>query len=136
MPIWWKRTQWREEFPLDVYAEANITIKSVKEGQIPAFSLHLCPDWTGANKSGHPKKGERHKLGLEKAMAKGTPRAKRVSASKRQRCLVCGKFGHDSEGCWLLKKGEKLGPTVVHTLLIADEMDDEGKDNKGKEGLV
>ena len=34
MPIWWKRKQWREQFPLDVYAEANITIKSVKEGQI------------------------------------------------------------------------------------------------------
>jgi hypothetical protein len=32
MPIWWKCKQWREQFPLDVYAEANITIKSVKEG--------------------------------------------------------------------------------------------------------
>ncbi len=32
MPIWWKRKQWREQFPLDVYSEANITIKSVKEG--------------------------------------------------------------------------------------------------------
>jgi hypothetical protein len=30
MPIWWKRKQWREQFPLDVYAEANITIKSMK----------------------------------------------------------------------------------------------------------
>ena len=58
MPIWWKRKQWREHFPLDVYAEANITIKSVKEGQIPDFTLHLCPNWTGANKSGRPKKGE------------------------------------------------------------------------------
>ena len=44
LPIWWKRTQWREQFPLDVYAEANITIKSVKEGQIPDFSLRVCPD--------------------------------------------------------------------------------------------
>ena len=49
---------------------------------------------------------------------------------------MCGKFGHDSEGCWLLEKGENLEPVVVHTLLIAEEMDDEGKDNKGKEGLV
>jgi hypothetical protein len=32
MPIWWKHTQWREQFPLDVYAEANITIKSIKKG--------------------------------------------------------------------------------------------------------
>ncbi len=32
MPIWWKRKQWREQVLLDVYAKANITIKSVKEG--------------------------------------------------------------------------------------------------------
>jgi hypothetical protein len=54
MPIWWKRKQWREQFPLDVYAKANITIKSVKEGRLPDFTLRLCPDWTAANKSGRP----------------------------------------------------------------------------------
>ena len=32
MPIWWKRKQWQVQLPLDVYAEANITIESVKEG--------------------------------------------------------------------------------------------------------
>ena len=135
LPIWWKGKQWREQFSLDVYADANITINSMKEGWIPDFSLHLCPDWTGANKSGHPKNGEHHKLGLEKAMAKGKPGAKRVSATKRRRCLVCRKFGHDSEDCWLLEKGETLQPVVVHTLLIAEEMDDEGKNDEGK-GVV
>jgi hypothetical protein len=32
MLIRWKSKQWREQFLLDLYAEANITIKSVKEG--------------------------------------------------------------------------------------------------------
>jgi hypothetical protein len=51
---------------------------------------------------------------------------------------VCGKFGHDSEGCWLLDKGKNLEPAVVHTLPIAEEMgmDDEGNKDEGKEGLV
>ena len=90
------------------------------------------------HKSGCPKKGECYKLGLEKTMAKGKPGAKRESTTKRRRCLVCRKFGHDSEGCWLLEKGENLEPAVVHTLPIAKEMemDDEGNNDEGKEGSV
>jgi hypothetical protein len=77
-------------------------------------------------------------LGLEKAMAKGKPGAKKGSATKRRRCLVCGKFGHKFEGCWLLDKGKNLEEAVEDTLPIAEEMgmDDKTKDNKGKEGLV
>ncbi len=51
---------------------------------------------------------------------------------------MCGKFGDDSEGCWLLEKGKHLEPAVVDTLSIVEEMDmdDEGNDDEGKEGLV
>jgi hypothetical protein len=35
---------------------------------------------------------------------------------------VCGKFGHEFEGCWLLDKGENMEEAVVHTLPIAEEM--------------
>jgi hypothetical protein len=71
MPIWWKCKQWREQFPLDVYAKANITIKSVKEGQIPDFTLPLCPDWTGANKSGRPKKIKKLQIRTGEGNGKG-----------------------------------------------------------------
>ena len=49
---------------------------------------------------------------------------------------MCEKFGHDSEGCWLVENGENLQPVVVDTLRIADKMDDKGKDDERKEGLV
>ena len=90
------------------------------------------------HKSGCPKKGKCYKLGLEKTMAKGKPGAKRASTTKRRRCLVCRKFGHDSEGCWLLEKGENLEPAVVDCLPIAEEMEmvDEGNDDKGKEWAI
>ena len=29
MPIWWKREQWHLQFPAEVYAEADLTIKLV-----------------------------------------------------------------------------------------------------------
>ena len=77
----------------------NITIKSMKEDRIPDHSLGVCPNWTAASKSGRPKMGECVKLGLETGMAKGMPGTKRTKAIKRQRCMVCEKFGHKSECC-------------------------------------
>jgi hypothetical protein len=53
---------------------------------------------------------------------------------------VCGNFGHEFEGCWLLDKGNNMEEAVVHTLPIAEEMgmmdnttndDDEGNEGGG-----
>jgi len=70
MPIWWKRSLWRLHFLLETCPDANITMKSVKEGQLPDYGLRLCPDWTTGSKTGHPKKGECIKWRLETATAK------------------------------------------------------------------
>ncbi len=106
-------------------------MKSVKEGQLPDFnfSLRLCPDWTAGSKPGRPKKGERIKSGLETAMAKGKAGSKRTKATKRQRCMVCGKYGYKYEDCQLLEKSEDTEPVgVVDTLPIADNIDKDGKE--------
>jgi len=65
MPVWWKRKQCRVQFPLDVYADANITIKSVKADRILEHCLRLCPEFTAGGKSGWPKNGERVKSGRD-----------------------------------------------------------------------
>ena len=105
MPVWWKRSHCRVQFPLDIYADAKFNIMTIKERRIPDHHLRVCPDWTAANKSGQPKKGEHHKSGLEKAIAKANG-AKKATAKKRRRCLVCGKFGHEIEACVALVKRE------------------------------
>jgi len=108
MPIWWKRSQWRLQFLLETCPKAKITIKSVKEGWLPDYSLRLCPDWTTGSKPGCPKKGERIKSGLETAMAKGKGGTARTKATTRRRCDVCGVYGHMYEDCFLLEKSEEI----------------------------
>ncbi len=127
MPVWWKRKQWRVQFSLDVYADANITIKSVKDDRISDHCFRLCPEWTAGGKSGRPKNGERVKSGLETAMAKASG-TKRTKATKRRRCMFCGKFGNDSECCWLLEKSEDTQQVVVNTFPIQADIDDDGKE--------
>jgi len=120
MPIWWKRSQWRLQLPLETCPEAKITIKSVKEGRLPDYSLRLCPDWTTGSKPGRPKKGERIKSGLETAMAKGKGKTTRNKAPKRRRCDVCGAYGHTYENCLLLEKSEEIDREGIQALPIED----------------
>jgi hypothetical protein len=129
MPIWWKRSQWRLQFPLETRPEANITMKSVKAGRLPDYSLRLCPDWTAGRKAGRPKKGERIKSGLETAMAKGKAGTNRTKATKRKRCEVCGSYGHVYEDCFLLDKSVEIEHAGIHALPIEDiVMDDDGRE--------
>ena len=57
-----------------------------------------------------PKKGERIKSGLETAMAKakGKGGTTKMKATKRQRCDVCGAYGHIYEDCFLWRRVRKL----------------------------
>ena len=61
-------------------------------------------------------------------MVKGKAGTQREKATKRQRCMVCGKYGRKYEDCWLLEKSDDTEPVVVATLLIADNIDDDGKE--------
>ena len=121
MPFWWKRSHWRLQFPLETCPEAKVTIKSVKEGRLPDFSLRLCPDWTAGSKPGRPKKGERIKSGLEAAMSKGKKGGNSAKkGAKRRRCDVCGAYGHTFEECLLLEKSEEQDHDGINVLPIEE----------------
>ena len=105
-------------------------MKSVKEEGLPDYSLRLCPDWTTGSKAGRPRKGERIKSGVETAMAKkGKAGTNRKKATKRQRCDVCGLYGHMYGDCFLLEKSEVIEHAGIHALLIEEIiMDDDGRE--------
>ena len=120
MPIWWKRSQWRVQFPLETCPEANVTMKAVKDGRIPDCSVRFCPDWTAGSKPGRPKKGERVKSGLETAMAKGKGSTTIKKAEKKRRCDVCGAYGHTYKDCVLLEKIEEMDTGEIDVQPIED----------------
>ncbi len=64
-------------------------MKSIKDGSIPDVTLRYCPDWTAPNKSGHPKKAERHKSGLEEVMAKSKGKKKPPKNEEEEMCHLC-----------------------------------------------
>jgi hypothetical protein len=78
-------------------------MKSIKDGKILDVTLRYCLDWTAPNKSGHPKKAERCKSGLEEAMAKAKGK-KKPPKMKRRRCAICGKMNHKMEDCFVLTR--------------------------------
>ena len=54
-------------------------------------------------------------MGLEKAIAN-------ANLGSRRRCLMCGKFGHESIACVPLEKRECDEPIQVDSLPIADKI--------------
>ena len=83
-----------------------------------------------------PKEGWTPQIGTGGGNGKGLTGSETGVSNKEAEVPCVQKVWNDSEGCWLLEKGENLEPMVVHTILIAEEMDDDGKDDEGKEGPV
>jgi hypothetical protein len=110
-------------------------MKSIKDGKIPDVTLCYCPDWTAPNKSGHPKKAERCKSGLEEAMAKAKGK-KKPPKMKRRRCAICAKGNHKTEDCFVLTRPKNdnemttivpMGTTLKH-VTGGGRMEDDGQE--------
>jgi hypothetical protein len=115
-----------------------MTIKSINDGKIPDVTLRYCPDWTAPNKSGSPKKAERRKSGLEKAMAKAKG-GKKPPKMKRRRCAICAKWNHKTEDCFVLtrRKNDNEMTTIVPMGTTVDHVTRGGRmEDDGQEGAV
>jgi hypothetical protein len=138
MLTWWGREQWCKQFPSDLYCDGSMTMKSIKDGKIPDVTLCYCPDWTAPNKSGYPKKAERHKSGLEEAMAKAKG-GKKPPKMKRWRCAICAKCNHKTENCFVLTrhKNDNEMTTIVTMGTMVNHVTGGGRmEDRGQEGAV
>jgi hypothetical protein len=111
-------------------------MKSIKDGKIPDVTLHYCPDWTAPNKSGSPKKAERRKSGLEKAMANAKGK-KKPPKMKRRKCAIYAKWNHKTEDCFVLTTPKNdtemttivpMATTVKHNSTRGVRMEDSGQE--------
>ncbi len=90
-----------------------------------------------------PKKAERHKSGLEKAMGKRKG-GKKPPKMKRRRCAICAKWNHKMEDCLVLTRRKNdnelttisptvgvemlAGATTVEHVTGGGTMDDNGQE--------
>ena len=94
------------------YAEWSMMMKMIKDGKIQDPSYLYCPDWTAPNKSRRPKKQEGHKSGLKTAMA--AKKGNRKKTLKWCRCHFCGKWNHQTKGCFILTRQQTKDPDEMH----------------------
>jgi hypothetical protein len=121
-----------------VQSDESMTMMSIKDGKIPDVTLRYCPDWTAPNKSGRPKKAERRKSGLEKAMAKAKG-GKKPPKMKRRRCAICAKWNHKTKDCFVLTrhKNDNEMTTIVPMGTTVDYVTGGGRmEDDGWEGAV
>jgi hypothetical protein len=138
MPFWWGREKWRKQFPSDLYCDGSTTMKSIKDGNIPDVTLRYCPDWTAPNISGHPKKAEGCKSGLEEETAKAKGK-KKPPKMKRMRCAICAKWNHKTENCFVLTrpKNDNEMTTIVPMGTTVNHVTRGGRmEDNGQEGVV
>jgi hypothetical protein len=53
MPYWWRVDHWRLQFPLEVVAECNVSMETIRdEVPTPNGNYRYCPSWSAPNKAG------------------------------------------------------------------------------------
>ena len=88
MPYWWTTAQWREQYPLHIKCNADISMETIKGKYRTDDSLFYCPTWTGGMKKGRPKANAREK-GIADYIKDSGKKRKRIV---RYFCQICQKY--------------------------------------------
>ena len=120
MPYWWTTEQWKKQLPLNVKAICITNMETISDDHNPSVNYRYCPDWGAPNKAGRPKKNERRKSVLEKALGKRGPK---ISKRMTMFCQVCHAMSHVTNDCWELEKNSLSRPSTWQSKL--DEEFDE-----------
>jgi hypothetical protein len=121
MPYWWTTEQWKKQLPLNVKAICITNMETISDDHNPSVNYRYCPDWSAPNKAGRPKKNERRKSVLEKALGKRGPK---ISKRMTMFCQVCHAMSHITNDCWELEKNLLSRPSTWQSKLV-DEVFDE-----------
>jgi hypothetical protein len=104
MLYWWQLDHWRLQFPLEIVAECNVSMETIRvEVLTPNGNYCYCPSWSAPNKAGQPKKNERRKSVLEKVAKQKQPKKRQLLT---RFCQFCHKFNHSASNCWELEKNQ------------------------------
>jgi len=105
MPFWWKLVQWQEQFPREVTAQCYANMEVIRADHEADDTIHYCPAWSAANKSGRLAKGKRKLSALE--IAQGMKRKPKYLTTF---CQICRGFSHRTINCWLQEKNKEHRP--------------------------
>jgi hypothetical protein len=124
MPFWWKRAQWRKQFPREVTAQCFANMEVVREDHDADDNIRYCPSWSAPNKPGRPAKGKRKLSALETAQG-----MKRKPKYLTKFCQICRGFSHRTIDCWLQERNKKHRPQAWKGQLAQEMIEEDAAED-------
>ena len=125
MPHFWSAAHWRDQYPLDVECNTDISMANVKLVAHRHGEMRYCPDWTAGGKRGRPKKTDKVMTVMDHIKVASNKKRKRTV---KMFCKICEKWNHTTLQCFKNPNNCKLNkPLEAVDEKLDDEDEDEGK---------
>ena len=95
MPAWWRTSTWWGQLPEEGVVHASFDICYLQEKYPLNNTVHYCPAFVAANKSGCPMKNRRKKSALEQALEENNE--KRMMAKKNSKKIEAAETENEND---------------------------------------